>query len=271
MFADASLTVLSAVTNAVFLGAGVYIYLSLARQVSARVPEVSEVPLKTFGLPEILLALVLAGWFSINIAAAANRTMAGMRTRELVLNAAFSIGLLLVVVTFLRFRRLEIERLAGFSKIGFLRAFSTGTVLMLAAYPLIFLADLLTQKLAGGTKSDRQEIVELFNASTSLDQRVAIIVLAVAIAPLVEEFLFRFFFYGVLKRYFGRGTGLVANALMFAAVHTHLPSFLPLFILGSCLTLAYEWSGSILVSMTMHALFNGLTLIALAFPDFIQQ
>ncbi|MDQ6859690.1 MAG: CPBP family intramembrane metalloprotease, partial [Verrucomicrobiota bacterium] len=76
-----------------------------------------------------------------------------------------------------------------------------------------------------------------------------------------------FFLYGVLRRYFGRSVGLVANSFLFAAVHMHLPSLIPLFVLGICFTIAYEWSGSILVSMTMHALFNSMTLIALAFPD----
>ena len=75
----------------------------------------------------------------------------------------------------------------------------------------------------------------------------------------------------MLRRYFGRFLGLVSNALLFAAVHSHLPSFAPLFVLGSCFTLAYEWSGSILVSMTMHALFNSVSLIALAFPDLFSQ
>jgi membrane protease YdiL (CAAX protease family) len=50
-----------------------------------------------------------------------------------------------------------------------------------------------------------------------------------------------------------------------------LPSLLPLFVLGGCFTLAYEWSGSILVSMTMHALFNFFSLSALAFPDLLPQ
>jgi membrane protease YdiL (CAAX protease family) len=45
----------------------------------------------------------------------------------------------------------------------------------------------------------------------------------------------------------------------------------PLFVLGSCFAIAYEWSGSILVSMTMHSLFNSLTLTALAFPEIISQ
>ena len=98
-----------------------------------------------------------------------------------------------------------------------------------------------------------------------------IIFFAVAVAPATEEFLFRFFLYGVLRRYFGRFFGLFGNSLLFAAVHTHLPSFAPLFVLASCFTLAYEWSGSILVSMTMHSLFNSLTLIALAFPEIISQ
>ena len=91
------------------------------------------------------------------------------------------------------------------------------------------------------------------------------------VAPLVEEFVFRFFLYGVVKRYFGRGVGLVANASLFAAVHAHLPSAAPLFVLGSCFTLAYEWSGSILVSMAMHSLFNSVQLIFLAFPELFQQ
>jgi len=89
----------------------------------------------------------------------------------------------------------------------------------------------------------------------------------VAIAPVFEEFLFRFFIYGVLKHYFGRLLGITFSALLFAAAHAHLPSFVPLFVLGSCFAIAYEWSGSILVAMTMHSLFNSLTLTALAFPE----
>jgi len=131
-------------------------------------------------------------------------------------------------------------------------------------------ADAITQRLLG-SGSSKQSIVELFNASQTISQRIMIIVFAVAIAPVAEEFLFRFFLYGVLKRYFGRLLGLTANALLFAAVHTHLPSFVPLFVLGSCFTIAYEWSGSILVSMTMHALFNSVSLALLAFPELFPQ
>jgi membrane protease YdiL (CAAX protease family) len=96
-------------------------------------------------------------------------------------------------------------------------------------------------------------------------------VLAVSLAPLAEEFIFRFFMYGVMKRYFGKVVAVLVSALLFAAVHAHLPSFAPLFVLGSCFAIAYEWSGSILVPMMMHALFNAITLTALAFPELVQQ
>jgi CAAX protease family protein len=173
------------------------------------------------------------------------------------------------VSAFLGFRGLAVTQLAGFNKLPFWRALLTGVILLLAAYPLLMLADRVTQRFLGAPSS-RQGIVDLFSDSETLEQRVLIIILAVVIAPIVEEWVFRFFFYGVVKRYFGKFAGVATNSVLFAAVHAHLPSALPLFVLGACFTLAYEWSGSIFVSMTMHALFNSLTLTALAFPDVIQ-
>ena len=267
---DGFFPALSAVTNALFLVAGVYIYVSLARQIRVRQAEFSETTARNFGLADAILATFLAAWFFVNIASSSSQNMINLRSRDLAANALFSIGLLIFVAAFLRFRGLDINSLGGFSRITFRRAVMTGTILMLAAYPLVFLADALTQRFFQ-SGSEKQGIIDLFNASNTLEQRILIIVLAVVLAPITEEFLFRFFLYGVVKRYCGRVAGLVVNALLFAAVHAHLPSFAPLFVLGGCFTLAYEWSGSILVSMTMHALFNSLTLTALAFPELVQQ
>jgi membrane protease YdiL (CAAX protease family) len=270
MTVDGFLPALSAVINAFFLVAGVYIYVSLVRQISSRVTEFEAVPVRKFGWPEVVLAIFLAMFFLLTLAGSSSHHMTRMRNRDLIVSAVFTIGLLLIVAGFLRLRRFDLDLLGGFSKIGFFRTAVTGGVLMLAAYPLIFLADVITQRLLR-KPPEKQAIVELFNGSSTLEQRILIIVLAVSVAPLAEEFIFRFFMYGVAKRYFGRAVGVVVSALLFAAVHAHLPSFAPLFVLGSCFALAYEWSGSILVPMTMHALFNALTLTALAFPELIKQ
>jgi membrane protease YdiL (CAAX protease family) len=228
-------------------------------------------PERTFGLPDVLLATGLVTLFGLNAATSSSQIEhLSMRTPELMSNALISIALFLFVVAFLKIRGLDLDLLGGFSRLGFWRTLATGGILLFAAYPLIVLADLLTQRFLGGGSS-KQTIVELFSGSQTLEQRILIIILAVAIAPMVEEFFFRFFLYGVIKRYLGRFPGLAINSVLFAAVHAHLPSAAPLFVLGSCFTIAYEWSGSILVSMTMHALFNSLTLIALAFPDLFQQ
>lgn len=267
---DGFLSALGAVIPALFLVGGVYIYVSLVRQIGARAVEPSDSPTRGFGWPEATLATLLATWFLLNVAASASHDIHSIRTRDVVANALFSIGLLLFIAAFLRLRRVDMNSLGGFSKIGFGRAVATGGMLLLAAYPLVLLAEVVTQKLSRGILQ-KQGIVELFNASSTLEQRILIILLAVMVAPLAEEFFFRFFLYGVVKRYFGLGVGVVANSLLFAAVHAHLPSFAPLFVLGICFTIAYEWSGSILVSMTMHALFNALALTALAFPEVIPQ
>lgn len=270
MTADGFLPALSAVINAFFLVAGVYIYVSIVRQIRSRVTEPDAPFVRRFGWPEALLAVLLSLFFLLTLAGASSPKVTRMGTRDLIVSAVFTVGLLLVVAGFLRLRRFDLDALGGFSKIGFFRTAVTGGVLMMAAYPLIFLADVITQRILQ-KPPERQAIVDLFNASSTLQQRILIIGLAVSLAPLAEEFIFRFFLYGVLKRYFGRAVGVVVSALLFAAVHAHAPSFAPLFVLGSCFAIAYEWSGSILVSMTMHAFFNALTLTALAYPELIQQ
>lgn len=258
---------LGAIVNALFVVAGFYIYIALIRQLVAR-PFTEPDTTKRFGFPEVTCAVVLTVWFLFNVAASmliANQPTR-IQTRDIALNVSFSIALLLFLVAFLRFRGFDLAALGGFSKLGFGRVLSTAVILLLAAYPLISLADMLSQRLLG-KGSSKQEIVELFSSSQTIEQRILIIIVAVAVAPIAEEFIFRFFFYGLIKRYFGRATGLFVNSLLFAAVHAHVPSLGPLFVLGGCFTIAYEWSGSILVSMAMHALFNSTTLVALAFPQ----
>jgi uncharacterized protein len=270
MTVDGFLPALSAVINAFFLVAGVYIYVSLLRQIAARTAPPETPLIRNFGLPEAIIAILLALFFALSLAGGSSQNPPRMHNRDLILSAAFTLGLLLALAGFLRLRRFDLDSLGGFSKIGFFRSAITGAVLILAAYPLIFLADVVTQRLLR-TQSQKQAIVEMFSESNTIEQRMLIIALAVSVAPLAEEFIFRFFIYGVVKRYFGRAIGVVVSAALFAAVHAHLPSFAPLFVLGGCFAIAYEWSGSILVPMTMHTLFNALTLTALAFPELVKQ
>jgi membrane protease YdiL (CAAX protease family) len=277
---SASLVTAFGIIYALWFVAGAFIYVALVRQINARRSTSSDplinpasetaLPQKTFGLPEAVLAGVLIFLLLLNVFASISHPSVELDSRNLVSSLLVTVGVVILIAAFLTLRGRNIETLAGISKYGAARAIATGAVLLFFAYPLISLADVIVQQFLGGGSS-KQSIVELFNSSQTIQQRVVIIIFAVVIAPAAEEFMFRFFLYGVLKRYFGYLFGLIANSLLFAAVHGHLPSFAALFVLGCCFTIAYEWSGSILVSMTMHSLFNAMTLIVLAFPQILQQ
>ena len=256
------------VLSLLYVLASLYVYTSLIHQISARKPGSvgANAPARTFGLPEAILAALLILFLLLSIGASVSRPSIDFSKDTLLWNFILMVFLVLFIVTFLQLRGLDVGSLGGFYRISFLRVLSTGAILLFFAYPLILWSDIITQRLFGGGSS-RQNIVEFFSGPRTLDQRIMIIVFAIAIAPVIEEFLFRFFLYNVIKRYFGRLIGVTFSALLFAAAHAHFPSFVPLFVLGSCFAIAYEWSGSILVAMTMHSLFNSLTLTALAFPE----
>lgn len=251
-----------------YLIASVCVYLSLISQISTgnRNASTADPPERTFGFPEAILASVLIIFFLMSIGSTAPDPSLQFNPRNLLANLLLTALLVLVIVTLLQFRGLDVGALAGFLRIRFFRALGTGAMLLFFAYPLIGLSEAVNQRFFGGSSS-KQTIVEFFSGSRTINERITIIVFAVAIAPIVEEFVFRFFIYGVLRRYFGWLAAMVLSAGLFAAAHAHFPSFVPLFVLGSCLAIAYEWSGSLLVSMTMHSLFNSLTLTALAFPE----
>jgi membrane protease YdiL (CAAX protease family) len=258
--------------SVVYLIASIGVYLSLSYQISTRTRNASgaEAPAHTFGLPEGVLAGLLTLFLLLTVSSTVSQPSIQFSARNLLANFLFTAFVVLIIVTLLQFRGFDVGELAGFFRISFFRALATGAILLFFAYPLIGLAEAINQRLFGGGSS-KQSIVEFFSGSRTIDERIMIIVFAVAIAPVFEEFLFRFFIYGVLKRYFGCLVGVILSAVLFSAAHAHVPSFVPLFVLGSCFAIAYEWSGSILVSMTMHSLFNSLTLTALAFPELFPQ
>jgi CAAX protease family protein len=258
--------------SALYFIASLCVYVSLIYQISTRIRSASgaDAPARAFGLPEAVLASVLIFFFLLTISSTAPDPGLQFHPRNLLANFLLSAFVVLVIVTLLQFRGFDVGTLAGFFRINFSRTLGTGAILLFFAYPLIGFSEAINQRFFGGGSS-KQSIVEFFSASRTIEERTMIIVFAVAIAPIVEEFVFRFFIYGVLKRYVGCLLGVILSSLLFAAAHAHLPSFVPLFVLGSCFAIAYEWSDSILVSMTMHSLFNSLTLTALAFPEIISQ
>jgi len=93
----------------------------------------------------------------------------------------------------------------------------------------------------------------------NLRHQIEFLVLAVAAAPLFEEFIFRGLIFGGLRRSMRPALAVVASAAVFAIVHPPL-SMLPVFGLGVCAAFAYERTGALLAPMIAHALYNGIVI-----------
>jgi membrane protease YdiL (CAAX protease family) len=105
----------------------------------------------------------------------------------------------------------------------------------------------------------KQEVVKAFTETNDPLLLGTLVILAVVVAPLTEEILFRGYLYPVAKRFIGRGAAVIFGALIFAVLHHNAQALIPLFVLGVLLTLAYEFTGSIWAPIGIHTLFNGAT------------
>src|SRR5438445_9724902 len=182
MRSDSLFAALGAVPNfalnvlfALYFLASIYVYVSLIRQISVRTSVPAGESGKRFGLPEVIVAAVLISLLLRGISASVSRPSAQVDARDLLANLLLTFALVLFIVAFLRFRGFDLSSLGGFFRISFLRVLSTGTILLFFAYSLIFVSELITQRLFG-SGSSKQNIVELFSGSRTIEQRIMIIV-----------------------------------------------------------------------------------------------
>ena len=92
--------------------------------------------------------------------------------------------------------------------------------------------------------------------------------LAVVVAPVVEENVFRAGIYRFLKGRFPMVLALLISGCIFGLVHGNLLSLPGLIAVGVCLGVSYELSGSLRVAIFFHAFFNlNSVVLFLIMPD----
>jgi hypothetical protein len=243
--------------------------ISVYAQVALRIAtEGGKVRTGELALPELLMSIVFASFFGMTMIAAIRRRDQGEALVSIdavlpnsLLFIAFTIG----IAGFIRYRGLRLTHVFGIDQVTPLATLGWACGLLFAALPIAGAANALTV-LALKNHVSPQPLVELFsNVSRQHDYLsvTKIFVSGVLIQPACEEFLFRGFFYGVWKRYLGALPGGFLSCLLFAAFHTSLTALAGLFVLAVCLNLAYERTGSLLVPIGMHALFNFVSLLFL--------
>jgi len=137
---------------------------------------------------------------------------------------------------------------------------------LLAVWPLVFAMIAVTTKIGQLLYGKQFAIpphpgLEIITESGALPLRVLIVILAVVVAPVAEETLFRGLVQTAFRSYTNRPwLAIIFTSLLFATFHTNGTHWPALFALGMGLGYAYEKSGSLFRSIFMHALFNGITI-----------
>jgi uncharacterized protein len=112
-----------------------------------------------------------------------------------------------------------------------------------------------------GYEPDTQQAVQALEFASGWLERAALAGVAVVLAPLAEEILFRGILYTAVKQFGFPRLALWGTSVLFAVVHLNLPAFLPLLVLALTLTLLYEKTGNLLASIPAHSLFNTINFV----------
>ncbi|MHC4594443.1 MAG: lysostaphin resistance A-like protein [Planctomycetota bacterium] len=178
--------------------------------------------------------------------------------------------------------------------------FFAAFVNLLTIWPLMMVAITLTiffGKLIWGQEYQIQQHqeLELITQYSQLPLRILIVVVAIVIAPVLEEMLFRGLVQTMIRSFFetrngawpvrneppestatpsvppkngavrtsnGAWLAILISSGLFAIVHANPGHWPALFVLAVCLGYSYEKSGSLFRPIFIHALFNATSIIA---------
>lgn len=247
----------------VLTAAGLRYYLPLARRVlvvqGGRVEDTWVTNL------DGIVGAVLVGWFVL--LGYDSLTASGEQALEfghVVSGATIYASLVIFLIGLLVYRNISPTEVFGLGGEKFLPVLGRSLLALGAAYPVLMLVQAMVYGVSGGDLNP-QEVVQFLQNAESPRDRWAVMVMAIIVAPVAEEVIFRGYLYPIGKRYAGPFFAMVLTSLLFAALHGHAASLPALFTLAMCLGLAYEKTGTLLVPMIMHAVFNAVSVAAIMF------
>lgn len=163
---------------------------------------------------------------------------------------------------------------------NFGRDFLTGVLYLIVCYPLVAV---LTQsisiilKILGFTTSQNEQVAVRYLKAT-MDEPwlfLATVSSIVVFGPIMEEFIFRGVMQTWLKQNIGKKPAIIIASLIFAFFHystsqgiDNILLLSALFLLACFLGFVYERQRSLWASISLHAAFNGINVIALMYTQF---
>ncbi len=176
------------------------------------------------------------------------------------------------LIYLIRARGLTAVEFFGLNRLPLFRAIVTGIGGMILLTPLVMILgavwNLFFQSVFDAAPKE-QDVVEMMRETSTMLDRILMIEFAVIVVPIAEETIFRGYLYPVAKKYVGPVVAAIVVSLIFAVIHGSIAAVFPLFVLALIFTLFYERTGSLIVPILMHAVFNlynSIMLLAVSHP-----
>jgi membrane protease YdiL (CAAX protease family) len=165
---------------------------------------------------------------------------------------------LILIYFFLRDQKMSWAEAFGFRSPALGRALLLALVVAVTVLPIAWTLG----QIAAGLMSlfhiqpVTQSPVEMLQTAGSRPTKLLIGLLAIVVAPVVEELVFRGLIYPTLKQLGSARMALWGTSLLFAFIHLNVVTFLPLTFLAIVLALLYESTDNLLTPICTHSLFN---------------
>jgi membrane protease YdiL (CAAX protease family) len=223
------------------------------------------------------VVVFVSGFIALKLIVARIETYAGADTATIA--ALLGQWLLLLLIFWPILRGTPLRQWAALSGLhrgrGFLREVGAGILGYLACIPILVAGIILTlilvriqaaiQHAAGKpAPAPENQIIDLVGGSSGPAAIILLFLLASLWAPIVEEAIFRGALYRHLRGWWHWLPAGIVTALGFGLMHGY-----PLILLGPVIALGFgfamirEWRGSLIASMTAHAIHNAATLTIL--------
>lgn len=188
-------------------------------------------------------------------------------------NLSFHGAALWLISIFLREHQIDWSTAFGFATAHRKRALRLAFLAALIVVPISWLLNLTSAWVMTSLHVEPvvQQAVQTLQTTESRGDRLYFAVIAIVVAPVVEELLFRGILYPTVKQSGYPRLALWGTALLFAATHYNVLTFVPLTFLALVLTWLYERSNNLAASMVTHGLFNAANFLWLVNVDLINR
>lgn len=163
-----------------------------------------------------------------------------------------------VVAWFVRSQRLTWSEAFGFRRERWKRVVVTAVGITVLALIVSFYLQKFSHHLL--VQLDWQPVeqvtVRALRSTAALHQRLLFGVVAILVAPVVEELLFRGILYPAIKELGHKRLAIWGTSIIFGLIHMNAATVLPLTAFSVLMILLYEETDNLLAPIVSHALFN---------------